>query len=144
MRLKLVNQRNMRTTSVGLMIGEGDAMVSINVLEGMTQVGTLFVTSDASQTRVGGSHTLGTQPAAVVAPHLVKGGRCCQRLKMIRREGFEQYEGKKARHSGEAYIVAYMVFIYVEVVSILVKVVVVKNDVNDDEESYFAKEFQLL
>ncbi|XP_049378050.1 uncharacterized protein LOC125842778 [Solanum stenotomum] len=52
----------------------------LGLLEGMTQAGTLPVTSDASQTCVGGqtlnpmvaldSQTPRTQPAAAVAPHL--------------------------------------------------------------------------
>ncbi|KAG5590138.1 hypothetical protein H5410_040652, partial [Solanum commersonii] len=100
----------------------------LGLLKGMAQARTLPVTSDASQTRVGGqtpdpmvaldSQIPRTQPAAAVAPRLdstefpvfqvVTSGVSFQKvvdaakeLEMIRREGFKQREGKRTRHSGD-------------------------------------------
>ncbi|KAG5580482.1 hypothetical protein H5410_051109 [Solanum commersonii] len=67
--------------------------------------GNVPVTSDASQTRVGGqtpdpmvapdSQTPRTQPAATKVVDAAK------ELEMIRREGLEQREGKRTHHSGD-------------------------------------------
>ncbi|KAG5596290.1 hypothetical protein H5410_037522, partial [Solanum commersonii] len=100
----------------------------LGLLEGMAQVGTLPVTFDVSQTRVRGqtpdtmvapdSQTPRTQPTTVVAPrldnmefpvsHVATSGvpfqnvvNVAKELEMIRREGFEQCDDKRTRHSGD-------------------------------------------
>ncbi|KAG5630967.1 hypothetical protein H5410_002684, partial [Solanum commersonii] len=85
----------------------------LGLLEGMAQAGTLHVTSDVSQTRVGGQTPdsmgmiilirLGVSQVVASSVPFQKVVDIAKELEMIRHEGFEQCEGKKARYDSGDY-----------------------------------------